>query len=139
MNDRKSLAHSAWECKYHVVWIPKCQKKQLYGGVTKYLGSIFHGLAKERESRIVEGIVEGHLCPDHVHMLIEIPPKYSVAQVVGYIKGKSAIAIARRFVGRQKNFTGQNFWVRGCYVSTVGRRSNHQEVYPRAGNGRQTA
>jgi putative transposase len=70
--------------------------------VAKYLGSIFHEMARERESKIVEG----HLCADHVHMLIEIPPKYSVAQVVGYIKGKSAIAIARRFVGRQKNFTG---------------------------------
>jgi putative transposase len=80
--------------------------------VAKYLGSIFHELARERESQILEG----HLCPDHVHMLIEIPPKYSVAQVVGYIKGKSAIAIARRFVGKQKNFTGQNFWARGYYV-----------------------
>jgi putative transposase len=88
-----------------------------YGEVAKYLGSIFHRLAKERESRIVEG----RLCLDHVHMLIEIPPKYSVAQMVGYIKGKSAIAIARRFVGRQKNFSGQNFWARGYYVSTVGR------------------
>ena len=73
MNDVKSLAHSKWECKYHVVWIPKCRKKQLYGGVAKYLGNIFHELARERESRIVEG----HVCPDHVHMLIEIPPKYA--------------------------------------------------------------
>ena len=113
----KSLAHSIWECKYHIVWIPKYRKKQLYGGVAKYLGSIFHKLAKERESRILEG----RLCSDHIHMLIEIPPKYSVAQVVGYIKGKSAIAIARQFVGRQKNFTGQNFWARGYYVTTVGR------------------
>ena len=113
----KSLNHSVWECKYHIVWIPKCRKKQLYGGVAKYLGNIFHDLARERESQILEG----HLCSDHVHMLIEIPPKYSVAQVVGYIKGKSAIAIARRFVGRQKNFTGQNFWARGYYVTTVGR------------------
>jgi putative transposase len=85
--------------------------------VAKYLGSIFHELAKERESRIVEG----HLCPDHIHMLIEIPPKYAVAQVIGYIKGKSAIAIARRFAGKQKNFSGQNFWARGYYASTVGR------------------
>ena len=95
----------------------KCRKKQLYGGVAKYLGNIFHMLARERESKILEG----HLCPDHVHMLIEIPPKYSVAQVIGYIKRKSAIAIARRFVGRKKNFTGQNFWARGDYVTTVGR------------------
>ena len=117
MPNEKSLSHSVWECKYHVVWIPKCRKKQLYGGVAKYLGSIFHELARERESKILEG----HLCVDHVHMLIEIPPKYSVAQVVGYIKGKSAIAIARRFIGRQKNFTWQNFWARGYYVTTVGR------------------
>ena len=85
--------------------------------MAKYLGKIFHELAQHRESRIVEG----HLCPDHIHMLIEIPPKYAVAQVVGYIKGKSAIAIARNYMGRQKNFTGQNFWARGYYVSTVGR------------------
>jgi putative transposase len=117
MNNVKSLAHSVWDCKYHVVWIPKCRKKQLYGGVAKYLGNIFHELARERESRIVEG----RICPDHVHMLIEIPPKYAVSQVIGYIKGKSAIAIARRYVGRQKNFSGQNFWARGYYVSTVGR------------------
>jgi putative transposase len=100
-----------------VVWIPKCRKKRLYGGVAKYLGTMFRKLARERESRIVEG----YLCPNHVHILIEIPPKYAVTQVIGYIKGKSAIAIARRFVGRQKNFSGQNFWARGYYVSTVER------------------
>ena len=117
MPDAKSPAHSVWECKYHIIWIPKCRKKILYGKVAKYLGKIFHELAQQRESRIVEG----HLCPDHIPMLIEIPPKYAVAQVVGYIKGKSAIAIARNYMGRQKNFTGQNFWARGYYVSTVGR------------------
>ena len=101
MSDAKTLAHSVWECKYHIVWIPKCRKKILYGKVAKYLGKIFHELARQRESRIVEG----HLCPDHIHMLIEIPPKYAVAQVVGYIKGKSAIAIARNYMGRQKNIT----------------------------------
>ena len=117
MSDTKSLVHSMWECKYHIIWIPKCRRKILYGNVAKYLGKIFHELAQQRESRILQG----HLCPDHVHMLIEIPPKYSVAQVVGYIKGKSAISIARNFMGRQKNFTGMNFWARGYYVSTVGR------------------
>ena len=95
--------------------------------MVKYLGEIFHELAKQRESRIVEG----HLCPDHVYMLIEIPPKYSVAQVVGYIKGKSAIAIARNYMGRQKNFNGQNFWARGYYVSTVGRDENVIRQYIR--------
>jgi putative transposase len=117
MSDARSLNHSVWECKYHVVWIPKCRRKQLYGQIAKYLGEIFHELARQKESRIEEG----HVCPDHIHMLIAIPPKYAVSQVVGYIKGKSAIAIARNYMGRQKNFVGQNFWARGYYVSTVGR------------------
>ena len=80
------------------------------------MGNIFHELANQRESKIVEG----HICVDHVHMLVMIPPKYSVAQVVGYIKGKSAIALARNYIGRSRDFTGQNFWARGYYVSTVG-------------------
>jgi putative transposase len=117
MSDERSLNHSVWECKYHIVWIPKCRRRVLYGQTAKYPGEIFHELARQKESRIVEG----RLCPDHIHMLIAIPPKYAVAQVVGYIKGKSAIAIARKYTGRQKNFTGQSFWARGYYVSTVGR------------------
>jgi len=99
------------------VWIPKCRKKRLYGGIAKDLGEIFHELARHRECKIVEGQV----CRDHIHMLIEIPPKYAVSAVVGYIKGKSAIAIARTYLGKRKNFSGQNFWARGYYVSTVGR------------------
>jgi putative transposase len=116
MSDEKSLAHSVWDCKYHIVWIPKCRKKQLYGELRKYLGETLHELARQRESRILEG----HLCIDHIHVLMEIPPKYSVAQVIGYIKGKSAISIARTYMGKRQNFTGQNFWARGYYVSTVG-------------------
>ena len=107
MNDFQSLSHTVWDCKYHLVWIPKCRRKVLYGELKKYLGSVFHELAIQKESKVVEG----HLMPDHVHMLVSIPPKYAVAQVVGFIKGKSAIHIARTFVGRRKNFTGQNFWV----------------------------
>jgi putative transposase len=91
MKDYKILSHSVWDCKYHIVWIPKFRKKKLYGEVAAYLGEICHELAGPRESKIVEG----HICPDHIHMLIEIPPKYTVAVVVGYIKGKSALAIAR--------------------------------------------
>ena len=117
MNDPNRLAHSVWDCKYHIVWIPKCRKKRLYGGIAKDLGEIFHELARHRECKIVEGQV----CRDHIHMLIEIPPKYAVSAVVGYIKGKSAIAIARTYLGKRKNFSGQNFWARGYYVSTVGR------------------
>ena len=116
MNDINRLTHNVWECKYHIVWIPKCRRKKLYGGIAKYLGKIFHELARQRESKIVEG----HLCPDHIHMLIEIPPKYTVSAVIGYIKGKSAIAIARTYLGKRQNFSGQNFLARGYYVSTVG-------------------
>jgi len=96
---------------------PKYRKKAIYGQLRKYLGEIFKDLALQRESEILEG----HLMGDHVHMLIAIPPKYSVAQVVGYIKGKSAIHIARTYAGKKRNFVGQNFWARGYYVSTVGR------------------
>jgi putative transposase len=91
MNDTSSLNHSRWECKYHIVWIPKYRRKILYGQLRKYLGQIFKDLAQNRESEVLEG----HMMSDHVHMLISIPPKYSVAQVIGYIKGKSAIHIAR--------------------------------------------
>ena len=117
MKDANRLTHSVWECKYHIVWIPKCRRKVLYSEVAKSLGEIFHELARQRES----SIVEGHICRDHIHMLIAIPPKYAVSEVVGYIKGKSAIAIARTYLGKRQNFTGQNFWARGYFVSTVGR------------------
>jgi len=112
-----SLCHSIWECKYHTVWIPKCRRKALYGRLRKQLGEVFHELARQREAKILEG----HLLADHVHMLIAIPPKHAVAQVVGFIKGKSAIHIARTFGGRTRNFTGEHFWARGYFVSTVGR------------------
>ena len=117
MTDYKSLSHTRWECKYHVVFIPKYRKKAIYGQLRRELGEVLRRLAEQRESRIEEG----HLMPDHVHMMISIPPKYSVAQVVGYVKGKSAIHIARNFGERRRNFVGQHFWARGYFVSTVGR------------------
>jgi putative transposase len=117
MNDSMSLSHTKWECKYHVIWIPKYRKKSLFGQLRIHLGDVFRELARQRESMIIEG----HLQKDHVHMLISIPPKYAVSQVVGFIKGKSAIHIARNYLGRKQNFTGQHFWARGYYVSTVGR------------------
>ena len=117
MDDTESLAHSKWECKYHVVWIPKYRRQALYAELRKHLGPVLRELARQREC-VVE---EGHLQLDHVHMLLSIPPKYAVAQVLGYIKGKSAIHIARTYLGRRQNFTGQHFWARGYYVSTVGR------------------
>lgn len=117
MKDIGSLSHTKWECKYHGVFIPKYRKKALYYELRQYLGELFRELAAQKECRIEEG----HLMSDHVHMLISIPPKYSVSEVMGYIKGKSAINIARTYQGRRKNFTGQHFWARGHYVSTVGR------------------
>lgn len=112
----EKLTHSQWDCVYHIVFIPKCRKKMLYGNVRKFLGSVFHELAGQRGSKILEG----NMVQDHVHMMIKIPPKYSVAEVVGYIKGKSAIAVARQFGGRQRNFNGERLWARVYAVSTVG-------------------
>ena len=112
----QSLSHSKWNCKYHVVFVPKYRRKVMFGEIRQFLGPIFHELARQKECRIVEG----HLMPDHVHMCIEIPPKYSVASVIGFLKGKSAIAIARQFKGKQRNFSGESFWARGYAVSTVG-------------------
>ena len=116
MDDEQSLRHTRWDCKYHVVWIPKYRRKTLYVQLRKYLGEVMRRLAIQRESMVIEG----HLMTDLIHMLISIPPKYSVSQVIGYMKGKSAIHIARAYIGQRKNFTGQHFWARGYYVSTVG-------------------
>jgi putative transposase len=115
--DYQSLSHSKWQCKYHIVFIPKCRRKTLYGQIRRELVAVFHELAAQKESTIEEG----HLMPDHVHMLLSIPPKYSVAQVVGFVKGKRAIHISRVWTGRRRNFVGQHFWARGYFVSTVGR------------------
>ena len=117
MDESESLSHSRWECKYHVVFIPKCRRRTLYEQLRRHLGEVFRKLAEHKESQILEG----HLMLDHVHMLIAIPPKYAVSQVVGYIKGKSAIYLARVYGERKRNFVGQHFWARGYFVSTVGR------------------
>ena len=117
MEMQESLKHTIWDCKYHVVWIPKYRKKAVYGELRRELGEVFRELARQKESKIEEG----HLLPDHMHMMVSIPLKYSVAQVVGFIKGKSAIHIARTYMNRRKNFIGENFWARGYYVSTAGK------------------
>ena len=117
MDTVESLNHSVWECKYHVVFIPKCRRRTLYVELRQHLGEVFRQLARQKESRIDEG----HLLADHVHMLIAIPPKHAVAQVMGFIKGKSAIHLARVYGERKRNFVGQHFWARGYFVSTVGR------------------
>jgi putative transposase len=112
----KSLAHSRWEGKSQVGFIPKYRRKALYGEIRQSLGASFHELARQKEGRIVEG----HLLPAQVHMGVEIPPKYAVASVSGCLKGKSSLAIARQFGGKLKNCTGEHFWARGYAVSTVG-------------------
>ena len=117
MESLVNLNHTKWDCKYHVVFIPKYRRKALYSELRKELGKVFRVLAEQKESKIEEG----HLLSDHVHILISIPPKYAVSQIVGFIKGKSAIHIARTFLGKRQNFTGQSFWARGYYVTTVGR------------------
>ena len=117
MNETRTLNHSKYECKYHLVFIPKYRKKTPYVELRQYLGDVFKELARQRESEVLEG----HLMVDHVHMMISIPPKYAVSQVVGYIKGKSAIHLARVYMGKKRNYVGQSFWARGYYISTVGR------------------
>ena len=115
MDEFNSLSHSKWECKYHVVFIPKYRRKVLYGELRKHLGEIFRKLAEQRECRVEEG----HLMPDHVHMLISIPPKYSVSHIVGFLKGKTALYVANKYA-RKRKFRGYHFWARGYFVSTTG-------------------
>ena len=126
MDEYQSLSHTQWECLYHVVFIPKCRRRTLYAELRKYLGEVFRRLA-EKESRVEEG----HLMVDHVHMMLRIPPKYAVSQVVGFIKGKSAIHLARVYGERKRNFVGQHFWARGYFVSTVGRDEQVIRAYIR--------
>ena len=116
MHDWESESHVRWECKYHVVFVPTYRRKAVYGERRASLGGIFHELARQKECRIVEG----HLLTDHVHMCIEIPPKHAVASIIGFLKGKSAVAMARQFGGKLQHFTGAHFWARGYAVSTVG-------------------
>jgi putative transposase len=125
MTQQHLLNHATWECKYHVVFIPKYRKKVIFGTVKKRLGEVFHDLARRRESKIEEG----HLMADHVHMLISIPPKYSVAEVIGFMKGKSSIWIAQNIERKARNCSGHRFWARGYFVSTVGRDEETIRTY----------
>jgi len=122
-----SLSHSKWDCNYHLVFIPKYRRKVLYGKIRAYLAQQFHELANQKGCKIIEG----HMVQDHVHMLISIPPKYSVSEIIGYIKGKSAIAVARQFGGRTRNFNGEKLWARGYAISTVGFNKEQIRAYVR--------
>jgi len=128
MDEYESLSHTTWDCKYHVVFIPKCRRKTLYQELRRHLGEVFRKLALQKESKVEEG----HLMPDHVHMLLSVPPKYAVSQVVGFIKGKSAIHMARVYGERKRNFFGRHFWARGFFVNTVGRDEEAIRAYIRS-------
>jgi putative transposase len=113
---KQSLSHTVWECKYHVVWVPKKRRKVVYGTLRQELGMILRRLCEYKGV----GVVEGTLCADHIHMCLSIPPKYSVATVLGYLKGKSTMIMFEKYSRLKKNFKGHSFWARGYYVSTVG-------------------
>ena len=119
------LNHATWECKYNVVFTPKYRKKLLFGQIRRHLGNVFRELAQRKECQIEEG----HLMSDHVHMLISIPPKYSVSEVIGYLKGKSSIWIAQNVERKLRNFLGHKFWARGYFVSTIGRDEETIRAY----------
>jgi putative transposase len=110
------LSHTVWECKYHLVWIPKYRRKVVFGRLRVEIGKILRRLC---EYKGVE-IIEANACRDHIHMCVSIPPKYAVASIVGYLKGKSAIEVFEKFSKLRRNFRGHHFWARGYYVSTVG-------------------
>ena len=113
---KKSLSHTIWECKYHIVWVPKNRRKIIYGKLRNELKTILRRLCQYKGIEIIEG----NLCIDHVHMCVAIPPKYAVSTMVGYLKGKSAMIVFEKYSRLKKNFKGHHFWARGYYVNTVG-------------------
>lgn len=116
MREWQSLAHVKWECKYHLVIVPKYRRKVLFGKARQRIGQILRQLCRQRGVELIEG----HAMPDHIHLVLSVPPKYSLAMVVGYLKGKSAIQLHRQLLGVKQGFTGKHFWSRGYCVSTVG-------------------
>lgn len=127
MNDNNSLAHTTWNCKYHIVFAPKYRRRAIYGKIRADIGRIIRMLCERKGVNIIEA----ELCPDHVHMLVEIPPKYSVADIVGYIKGKSSLMIFDRHANLKYKYGNRHFWCRGYYVDTVGKNAKKIEEYIR--------
>ena len=125
--DKNSLAHTKWNCKYHIVFAPKYRRKIIYGQIRKDIGSIIRKLCEQKGIEIIEA----ELCPDHIHMLVSIPPKYSVSQIMGYIKGKSSLMIFDRHANLKYKYGNRHFWCRGYYVDTVGRNKKQIEEYIR--------
>lgn len=126
-DDINSLSHSKWRCHYHVVFAPKYRRQVIYGKIKEDIGKIIRQLCDQKEIEIIEA----ELCPDHIHMLISIPPKYSVAQIMGYIKGKSSLMIFDRHANMKYRYGNRHFWCRGYYVDTVGRNKKAIQEYIR--------
>lgn len=126
MQDFESLAHVRWDCKYHVVFIPKYRRKVIYGRMRRQVGAILRSLCEQRGIELVEG----HAMPDHIHLCLKIPPKYSVSNTVGFLKGKSAVRIHRELL-HERRMTGLHFWAVGYWVSTVGRDEEQVRKYIR--------
>ena len=127
MREWRSLSHVKWECKYHVVIVPKYRRRILFGRLRRQIGIIIRQLCRQKEVELIEG----HALPDHIHLVLSVPPKYSIAMMIGYLKGKSAIRIHRQLQGVKKGFTGKHFWSRGYCVSTVGLNEEEIRAYVR--------
>ncbi|MCI2061539.1 MAG: IS200/IS605 family transposase [Eubacteriaceae bacterium] len=127
MKDKNSLAHTSWNCKYHIVFAPKYRRRVIYGQIREDIGKTLRLLCARKEINIIEA----ECCPDHVHMLVEIPPKYSVSQIVGYLKGKSSLMIFDRHANLKYKYGNRHFWCRGYYVDTAGKNAKKIEEYIR--------
>ena len=125
--DKNSLSHTTWECKYHIVFAPKYRRQEVYGKLKADIGKILRELCERKGIEIIEA----ELCPDHIHMLIRIPPKYSVSEIMGYLKGKSSLIIFDRHANLKYKYGNRHFWCRGYYVDTVGKNAKKIEEYIR--------
>lgn len=125
MKDTNSLAHTTWNCKYHIVFAPKYRRRVFYGSKRREIGAILRELCEWKQVKIVEAEV----CPDHIHMLVEIPPKLSVSGFMGYLKGKSSILIYQRYANMKYKYRNRQFWCRGYYVDTVGKNTKKIKEY----------
>ena len=119
-NTTDSLAHSKWRCQYHIVFAPEYRRRLIYGKIKTDIGQMLRKLCAYKGVEIIEA----EACPDHIHMLLKIPPKYSVAQIMGYLKGKSSLMIFEKYANMKYKYGNRHFWCRGYYVDTVGRNKN---------------
>ena len=127
MKDKNSLAHTAWNCKYHIVFAPKYRRQDIYGKIRVDIGKMLRMLCDRKGIKIIEA----ELCKDHIHMLVQIPPKYSVSDIVGYLKGKSSLMIFDRYANMKYRYGNRKFWCKGYYVDTVGRNKEAIRKYIR--------